>query len=94
MTSDDKFAAATHLYVLMRRKSGRVIDTVWMAQNVEYASEIIKLARAKADPEIAKLADRFEAVMFGQRSEAVSTSIESTADSAKSAGKYVRGLRC
>lgn len=65
MTSDDKFAAAAHLYVLLRRKSGRVIDTVWMAHNTDYALEVLRIARAQPDAEIVRLADRFEALMFG-----------------------------
>jgi len=63
VTSDEKFAVAAHLYVLLRRKSGRVIDTVWMAQNADYALEVLRVARAQADADIARLADRFEALM-------------------------------
>jgi hypothetical protein len=63
MTSDEKFAVAAHLYVLLRRKSGRVIDTMWMAQNSDYACEILRIARQQADEDIARLADRFEALM-------------------------------
>lgn len=66
MTSDDKFAAAAHLYVLLRRKCGRVIDTVWMARNVDYAVEVLRVAREQNDADISRLADRFEALMFGE----------------------------
>lgn len=65
MTSDDKFATAAHLYVLMRRKCGRVIDTVWMARDAGYALEILRVAREQSDADIARLADRFEMLMFG-----------------------------
>ncbi len=66
MTSDDKFATAAHLYVLLRRKCGRVIDTVWMARNADYAVEVLRVAREQADDDISRLADRFEALMFGE----------------------------
>jgi hypothetical protein len=85
MTSDDKFAAAAHLYVLLRRKSGRVIDTVWMAQNADYAREVIRVARAQSDAELARLADRFEALMFAEDDP---TPTRPTDDA-----KYVRTLR-
>lgn len=67
MTSDEKFAAAAHLYVLLRRKSGRVVDTVWLLQNKDYALEVLRLVREQADEEMIKLADRFEMMMFGAR---------------------------
>lgn len=67
MTSDEKFAVAAHLYVLLRRKSGRVVDTVWLLQNRVYAQEVLRLAREQSDHEIVKLADRFEMMLFGGR---------------------------
>jgi hypothetical protein len=48
MPSNEKLAIAAHLHVLLRRKTGRVTDTEWMASNVEYATEIARFARAKA----------------------------------------------
>lgn len=92
MTSDDRFAAAAHLYVLMRRKSGRAIDTVWAAQNSEYAREVLRLARETADVEIVGIADRFEASMFG----AVEKYADAVAEPAEkqSRAKYVTGVRC
>lgn len=87
MTSDEKFATAAHLYVLLRRKSGRVIDTVWMAKNKDYALEVLRIAREQPDADIVKLADRFEALMFGERpAEEPRTAVASSA-------KYVGSLR-
>ena len=37
MSEADKLAIAAHLHVLLRRKTGRVTDTEWMAVNAEYA---------------------------------------------------------
>ena len=48
MSSNEKLAIAAHLHVLMRRKTGRVTDTEWMASNPAYAAEIIRLAHLKA----------------------------------------------
>ncbi len=48
MLSSQKLAIAAHLHVLLRRKTGRVTDTEWMASNIEYAHEIVRFARAKA----------------------------------------------
>jgi hypothetical protein len=51
MLNSEKLAIAAHLHVLLRRKTGRVTDTEWMASNTEYAAEIIRFARAAAQDE-------------------------------------------
>jgi len=66
MTQPERFSLATHLYVRLRRSSGRVVDAVWMSQNDEYAREILKLALGDADPETQNLARRFEALLTGR----------------------------
>jgi hypothetical protein len=48
MLASQKVAIAAHLHVLLRRKTGRVTDTEWMASNLEYATEIVRFARSKA----------------------------------------------
>ena len=48
MPSNEKIAIAAHLHVLLRRKTGRVTDTEWMASNHEYAADIARFAREKA----------------------------------------------
>ena len=48
MTSTEIFATAAHLHVLLRRKTGRVTDTEWMATNADYARAIVRFAREKA----------------------------------------------
>ena len=64
---EDRFALATHFYVRLKRHANRVVDAVWMAQNDEYAREIIRLARTHGHPELEILADRFEDLMKGVR---------------------------
>lgn len=67
MPSSEKIAIAAHLHVLLRRKTGRVTDTEWMAGNLEYAAEIARFAREKAaeegHPDLAVWADRLEEIM-------------------------------
>jgi hypothetical protein len=47
MLASEKVAIAAHLHVLLRRKTGRVTDTEWMASNLEYAAEIVRFARLR-----------------------------------------------
>jgi len=49
MLASQRLAIAAHLHVLLRRKTGRVTDTEWMATNRDYAAEIVRFCRAKAD---------------------------------------------
>ena len=54
MTQAERFSLATHLYVRLRRSSGRVVDAIWMAQNDEYAREILSLAATDPDQCLAR----------------------------------------
>ncbi|CAN7459666.1 hypothetical protein [Acidovorax sp. LjRoot117] len=67
MPDSDKLAIAAHLHVLLRRKTGRVTDTEWMAVNVDYAAEVVRFARQRAQedgvPELADWADRLDHAM-------------------------------
>lgn len=67
MPDNDTLAIAAHLHVLLRRKTGRVTDTEWMAANAEYAREIVRFARQHAVednlPELAEWADRLDHVL-------------------------------
>ena len=67
MPSNEKIAIAAHLHVLLRRKTGRVTDTEWMATNREYALEITRFARAKAaedgHADLGVWADKLEELM-------------------------------
>lgn len=67
MSQNEAFAAAAHLHVLLRRKTGRVTDTEWMASNADYARAIVRFAREKANSEgtaeMLPLADRLESLV-------------------------------
>lgn len=64
MLASQKLAVAAHMHVLLRRKTGRVTDTEWMAENLAYALEVVRFARAKAAEEghadLAEWADKLE----------------------------------
>jgi len=70
MLASQKLAIAAHMHVLLRRKTGRVTDTEWMAQNLEYALEVVRFARAKADedqlPELREWADKLETAVLSK----------------------------
>lgn len=67
MLDSEKLAIAAHLHVLLRRKTGRVTDTEWLAANAEYAAEIIRFAHTKATedqhPDLAEWAAKLQAAM-------------------------------
>ena len=67
MNHSEKLAIAAHLHVLLRRKTGRVTDTEWMASNGSYAREIARFARERAvldqAPELIEWADRLDRCM-------------------------------
>ncbi|MGC1173205.1 hypothetical protein [Polaromonas sp.] len=67
MPTSEKIAIAAHLHVLLRRKTGRVTDTEWMATNAEYAAEIVRFSREKAAEDghidLSVWADKLEEIM-------------------------------
>ncbi len=67
MQHSEKLAIAAHLHVLLRRKTGRITDTEWMAHNGEYAAEIVRFTRQNAaadgNAELAEWADKLEQAM-------------------------------
>ncbi|MFP8780052.1 hypothetical protein [Hydrogenophaga sp. RWCD_12] len=71
MSQNDAFAAAAHLHVLLRRKTGRVTDTEWMVHNAEYAQAIVAFARERASEDghadLLPLADRLESLVIPVR---------------------------
>lgn len=64
MEDSERLAIAAHLHVVLRRKTGRVTDTEWMAGNQLYAQAMADFALAhaheKADEELARLAERLQ----------------------------------
>lgn len=71
MLASERIAIAAHLHVQLRRQTGRVTDTEWMAMNPEYADEVVRIARESAKErgvaELAELAQKLEAAMLPLR---------------------------
>ncbi len=71
MLASQRLAIAAHLHVLLRRKTGRVTDTEWMAANLEYAMEIVRFCRAKAledgHTDLAEWAAKLEQAVTSQK---------------------------
>jgi hypothetical protein len=71
MLESERVAIAAHLHVQLRRLTGRVTDTEWMAHSVDYADEVVRLARQaaleKGHAELDELAGRLEAAMQARR---------------------------
>lgn len=67
MLDSERLAVAAHVHVLLRRKTGRVTDTEWMACNADYAREIVRFCRLRAQqdtlPELGEWADKLERAM-------------------------------
>ena len=102
MSTSDTFAIAAHLHVLLRRKTGRVTDTEWMATNSDYAREIIRFTREKATAEeLAELvpwADKLEAAIPEMEKPRSKTLFEAAAEALRNASagegkRYVGRLR-
>lgn len=93
MSDNEKFAIAAHLSVVLRRKIGRAIDTLWMIQNVEYAQEVLRIARAHADADIVRLADRFEGLIAHAVGASDPEVQPALAQSAPLSDKYIGRLR-
>ncbi len=93
MSNSEIFAIAAHLHVLLRRKTGRVTDTEWMATNAEYARSIAQFAKeqatATADEELLKWATRLaESLPVIQQ-----VPPKPLLETAKEAVRYMGGLR-
>ena len=104
MRESEKLAIAAHLHVLLRRKSGRVTDTEWMATNAEYAAEVVRFAHAKAHEDghadLAEWADKLAAAMEGLPIEDAKRLGQRAAKPGTQPGllssglsRYIRGLR-
>lgn len=102
MNDSERLAIAAHLHVALRRKTGRVTDTEWMASDTAYGQAMAQFAlnhaRSNQDAELERLALRFAASLPGAVTPAAATIGATVADAAApglvaSAKRYVGGLR-
>lgn len=107
--TSELFAIAAHLHVLLRRRTGRVTDTEWLATNAEYARAIVRFTREKAAAEghedLLPWADKLEAAIVGMGAAPRKTLLDVAAEALRAAPttsvpqpagddhKYVGGLR-
>lgn len=102
MDESERIAIAARLHVALRRKTGRVTDTEWLAVNPEYAAEIVRFARAHAaetkDLDLNAIASRLEFVMAPLAAAAAAlpsnaAPVSEPKGRLAAAAKYVGGLR-
>lgn len=98
MNESERIAIAARLHVALRRKTGRVTDTEWLAVNPEYAAEIVRFARAHAaetnDLDLNAIASRLEFLMAPLAAQATAARPPAVSRSPVIASaKYVGGLR-
>lgn len=105
MNDSERLAIAAHLHVALRRKTGRVTDTEWMASDTAYGQAMAQFALnhalANEDAELERLAQRFAASLPGApapASPATAATAPATDPAAlqglvASAKRYVGGLR-
>jgi hypothetical protein len=95
MSQNDAFAAAAHLHVLLRRKTGRVTDTEWMVSNPEYARAIVSYARERASEDghddLLPLAARLESLVIPVRK--ADAPVSAPAPLADLSARYIGRLR-
>jgi hypothetical protein len=63
LSHGEVFSIATLIYARLRRVSGRVIDAIYLAENIEYAQHIVELAQETQDPELLRLISRLKTVL-------------------------------
>ncbi|MEJ5028228.1 hypothetical protein [Comamonas sp. MYb69] len=106
MNDSERLAIAAHLHVALRRKTGRVTDTEWMASDTAYGQAMAQFAlnhaRSNQDAELERLALRFAASLPGAPAPAAAAVGAAAAGPAAdavapglvaSAKRYVGGLR-
>lgn len=63
LRNHDAFSVATLIYARLRRVSGRVIDALYLAENLDYARHVIQLVEQTQDPDLNHLIHRLKIVL-------------------------------
>ena len=106
MEDSERVAIAAHLHVVLRRKTGRVTDTEWMACNQPYGQAMVAFAlehaRDKQDEELERLALRLQAswsddkplpVLATKSAQSDSSVTTKAAEILRTSARYIGGLR-
>jgi hypothetical protein len=97
MTSSEKIALAARMHVMLRRKTGRVTDTEWLACNREYAEEIIRIsndyAQKEGHPDLAELAEKLSVALLPPCPQASGYKKTDVSHEGSGLIRYIRGIR-
>ena len=97
MSTSEKFALAARMHVLLRRKTGRVTDTEWMASNTEYAAEIVRFsldcAQKEGHADLAELAGKLAEAMLPAAPAAAHYKNTQLSHEGSGLIRYIRGIR-
>ncbi len=63
MMNGDSFSIATLIYARLRRVSGRVIDALYLTENIDYAQHVIELCEVTGDVELFNLVGRLKKIL-------------------------------
>lgn len=98
MSESDRLAVAAHLHVALRRKTGRVTDTEWMAADRTYGKAMVAFALNHAhdnhDADLERLALRLAALLGDDAAAPPQPASKPLAQGiTQTARRYVGGLR-
>src|SRR5690606_11540694 len=62
LRNHDAFSVATLIYTSLRRVSGRVVDALSLAENLDSAWHVIELVEQTQDPDLQRLIERLKQV--------------------------------
>ncbi|MDD2809056.1 hypothetical protein [Rhodoferax sp.] len=97
MRSSEKIALAARMHVMLRRKTGRVTDTEWLACNREYAEEIIRFsndyAQKEGHPDLAELAEKLSVLLLPPQPQTNGYKKTDLRHEDTGLIRYIRGLR-
>lgn len=87
------FSLSARIHVLLRRETKRIVDVEWMAVNVEYVREILKISLATDNAELRELVQRIEALHPLLIKARTSKSLAHKETESEPAAKYLFSLR-
>ena len=97
MSTSEKIGLAARMHVMLRRKTGRVTDTEWLASNREYAEEIIRFstdhAAKEGDADLAELAEKLALLMLPPRPQTATYKKADLSQEGSGLIRYIRGIR-
>ena len=87
------FSLSARIHVLLRRETRRIVDVEWMAVNVEYVREILKISLATENAELRELVQRIETLHPLLIKAKAAKSLPQKETESEPAAKYLFSLR-